>query len=75
MQDSSESVSEVKMNNSLTKLIEKYDEDDVEMADFTFDISTDAIEARLFLKSVSGRQYDDSITISTIKGNVLLRKK
>lgn len=75
LQDSSESVSEVKMNNALAKLIEKYDEDDVEMADFTFDISTDAIEARLFLQSVSGRRYDDSLTISTIKGNVLLRKK
>ena len=75
LQDSSESVSEVKMSNALAKLIEKYDEDDVEMADFTFDISTDAIEARLFLQSVSGRRYDDSLTISTIKGNVLLRKK
>ncbi|MCH7690400.1 MAG: DUF4153 domain-containing protein [candidate division Zixibacteria bacterium] len=75
MRDSSEFVSEVKMNNSLAMLIEKYDEDDVEMADFTFDISTDIIEARLFLISVSGWKSDDSLTISSIKGNVLLRKK
>ncbi len=75
LQDSSESVSEVKMNDFLAKLIEKYDEDDVEMADFTFDISTDAIEARLYLRTVAGWNYEDSITISSISGNVLLRKK
>jgi len=75
MQDSSEYVSEVKMNNDLAKLIEQYDEDDVEVADFTFDISTDAIEARLYLRSVTGWNYEDSISLSSITGNVLLRKK
>ena len=73
--DSSESVAEMDMQNSFSALAEKYGDDKVELEDFTFDISNDAFDARLYLRHVAGYDHADSMTISSLIGSVLLRKR
>ena len=75
LQDSSKSITELEMREFLPGLIEKYGDENVALPDFTFDISTDAIGARLYLRTVAGWNYEDSLSLSSITGNVLLRKK